>query len=45
MPCNNLMTVLEEYSILDKIGYFMSDNAPAVTEATEEISRQLIRFD
>ena len=45
MPCNNLMTVLEEYSILDKIGYFMSDNAPAVTAATEEISRQLIRFD
>ena len=36
-----VMTVLEGYGILDKISYFMSDNAPNMTWAIEEISRQL----
>ena len=36
-----VMTVLEGYGILDKISYFMSDNAPNMTRAIEEISRQL----
>jgi hypothetical protein len=40
-PATIVMSVLEKYSILDKIGYFMCDNATNMNSAIEEISRQL----
>ena len=36
-----VMTVLKEFDIVNKIGYFMSDNASNMDTAIEEISRQL----
>jgi len=36
-----VMNVLQNYGIIEKIGYFMCDNASNMTTAIEEISRQL----